>query len=113
MGARGCRLTIVACFCGLACVFGAGVVPGASAAELGAFDHGRLDPDVASVPAPVPAGEGGGPAMPPKVHSGPAKQGTRMVKLTAPDCGYTVRTTRKWIDQGAPMCPHGVAMEEV
>ena len=83
------------------------------AAELGAFDHGRLDPDVASVPAPVPAGEGGGPAMPPKVHSGPAKQGTRMVKLTAPDCGYTVRTTRKWIDQGAPMCPHGVAMEEV
>lgn len=34
------------------------------------------------------------------------KQGTRMVKCECPDCGYTVRTTRKWLDEkGAPWCP--------
>jgi hypothetical protein len=80
------------------------------AAELGAFDHGKLDVELAKVPVPVPAGEGET-AEPPKIHSGPAKQGTRMIKLVAPDCGYQVRTTRKWIEQGAPMCPHGVTME--
>jgi hypothetical protein len=80
------------------------------AAELGAFDHAKLDPDMALVPVPVPAG--GEAVDPPKIHSGPAKQGTRMIKLVAPDCGYQVRTTRKWIELGAPMCPHGVTMEE-
>lgn len=81
------------------------------AAELGEFDHGKLDVDLVRAPAPVPgvpvpAAPGGG-----KIHSGPAKQGTRMIKLVAPDCGYAVRTTRKWIELGVPSCPHGVAME--
>jgi hypothetical protein len=80
------------------------------AAELGKFDHGALDIELIKHPVPVPVG--GGVAVPPKVHSGPGKQGTRMVKLTAPDCGYTVRTTRKWIDAGLPSCPHGVEMTE-
>jgi hypothetical protein len=48
---------------------------------------------VADVPAPDPGG---------KVHSGPGKQGTRLIKLTAAWCGYTVGTTRKWVDQGYP-----------
>jgi hypothetical protein len=40
------------------------------------------------------------------------KQTTRMIKLHAPDCcGYTARTTRKWIDEGLPSCPHGTEME--
>ena len=42
------------------------------------------------------------------------KQGTRMVKLTCPDedCGYTVRTTAKWIAVGLPRCPvDGCALE--
>ena len=31
-----------------------------------------------------------------------------MIKLTAATyCGYTVRTTREWVDQGYPLCPHG------
>lgn len=34
-----------------------------------------------------------------------AKQSTRMVKCECPDCGYTARTTRKWLDIGAPICP--------
>lgn len=33
------------------------------------------------------------------------KQGTRMVKCECPECGYTARTTRKWLDVGAPICP--------
>lgn len=80
------------------------------AAELGDFPHAKLDVDIVREPAPVPEGV----PVPPggyKVHSGPAKQGTRMVKLVSPHCGYTVRTTRKWIAAGLPLCPHGVAMQ--
>lgn len=41
------------------------------------------------------------------------KQGTRMIKCECGDCGYTVRTTKKWLeDVGAPWCPkHRKAME--
>jgi hypothetical protein len=35
------------------------------------------------------------------------KQGTRMLKLTCKECGYVVRTTAKWIDQGLPTCACG------
>lgn len=42
---------------------------------------------------------------------GPAKQTTRLVKATC-GCGYTVRLTRKWIDEvGAPHCPEHGEME--
>lgn len=37
----------------------------------------------------------------------PMNQTTRMIKLTAPCCGYLVRTSRKWIDEGLPVCHHG------
>lgn len=37
--------------------------------------------------------------------------GTRMLKLTCPVCGYTVRTTQKWIDVGLPFCPDGDPLE--
>jgi hypothetical protein len=34
------------------------------------------------------------------------KQTTRMIKCTCPDCGYSLRTTQKWIDEpGPPLCP--------
>lgn len=39
-------------------------------------------------------------------------QTTRMVKLECGICGYIVRTTRKWIDMGLPLCPEGDEMEE-
>jgi hypothetical protein len=44
--------------------------------------------------------------------SGPKKQGTRMLKVTCqeddcPAIGYTVRTTAKWLEIGAPKCPMG------
>jgi hypothetical protein len=47
------------------------------------------------------------------VLSGKKKQGTRMIKCECKDCGYTVRTTKKWLeDVGAPLCPkHRTSME--
>ena len=36
------------------------------------------------------------------------KQTTRLVKCHCVTCGYTVRTTSKWLALGAPHCPaHG------
>jgi len=42
------------------------------------------------------------------------KQGTRLIKLQCPDeeCGYTVRTTAKWLEVGLPVCPCGSEMIE-
>ena len=59
----------------------------AIAAELGPYPHAKLDKDV----------------MP--------KQGTRLIKVECPACGYTVRTTRKWIEVGLPTCPCKTEME--
>ena len=41
------------------------------------------------------------------------KQGTRMLKVvcTDTDCGYTLRTTQKWIEVGLPTCYCGEKME--
>lgn len=38
-------------------------------------------------------------------------QSTRMIKLICSVDGYTLRTTRKWIEQGFPYCPCGQEME--
>jgi hypothetical protein len=37
--------------------------------------------------------------------SGPKTQGTRMIKVHCPACGYTLRTTRRWLDVAVPACP--------
>lgn len=58
-------------------------------ADLGDYPHTRLTP--------------------PKEEK---KQGTRMLKLQAPCCGYVVRTTKKWIEEGLPSCPCGTEMEQ-
>lgn len=40
------------------------------------------------------------------------KQTTRMLKCTCSTCGYTVRTTRKWLELAVPACPvDGVELE--
>ncbi|MEB3367432.1 hypothetical protein [Saccharopolyspora mangrovi] len=69
---------------------------------LGDYPHGALHPVPVKTPAKVPAGQ-----PTPRVHSGPRTQGTRMRKLTCPTCGYTVRTTAKWLEVGLPRCPEG------
>jgi hypothetical protein len=42
----------------------------------------------------------------------PKTQSTRMilVKCPCPECGYQVRTTRKWLEVGVPTCPCGTEM---
>jgi hypothetical protein len=40
-----------------------------------------------------------------KMTNGRKKQGTRLVKASCVQCGYTVRVTRKWLEVGAPICP--------
>lgn len=32
-------------------------------------------------------------------------QSTRMLKASCPACGYTIRLTKTWADQGLPSCP--------
>ena len=62
------------------------------AEKLGAYPHSKIDPGL----------------------SGRKKQTTRMRKCTCtdPECGFTVRTTTKWIEAvGAPWCPEHGAME--
>jgi hypothetical protein len=56
--------------------------------KLGPYPHGKLD----------------------KTKGPVKKQTTRMVKCECPECGYTARVSRKWLDDvGAPKCPkHGV-----
>src|SRR6266404_3727145 len=44
--------------------------------------------------------------------SAPPKQKARLLKAECGDCGYTVRVTRKWVDDaGAPHCPKHGAMQ--
>lgn len=51
--------------------------------ELGAYPHAALSPE----------------------QLRKKKQGTRMIKCECEECGYTVRTTRKWLAElGAPRC---------
>lgn len=57
--------------------------------EIGPYPHAQLNADL----------------------SGRKKQSTRMLKLTCPACGYTVRTTAKWIERGLPVCPCGETMQ--
>lgn len=41
------------------------------------------------------------------------RQHCRMLKVRCPTCGYVVRTTRKWLGIGAPICPlDQISMEE-
>lgn len=61
--------------------------------DLGAYPHGVLTPTSGLT------------------STGP-KQSTRMLKVECPGCGYTVRTTRKWLEIGTPRCPCGEDMVE-
>lgn len=61
--------------------------------ELGPYPHGKLD----------------------KLKSPSKKQTTRMIKAECSDCGFTVRLSRKWLEEvGAPHCPkHGEMKFEI
>lgn len=59
------------------------------AEALGPYPHGKIDIEYSPV----------------------KKQGTRMIRLECPECGYLARTTRKWLEVGVPSCPCGAEME--
>ncbi len=40
------------------------------------------------------------------------KQTTRLLKISCPSCGYTCRTTAKWLEVGVPTCVCGTDMEQ-
>ena len=40
-----------------------------------------------------------------------APTGSRLIKCECPDCGYTARITRKWLDVGMPTFPCGHELE--
>jgi hypothetical protein len=72
--------------------------------ELGPYPHGHMTPG-GTVPVPVPVPGGLPVPLPPVRTSGPRKQGTRLLKASCTDCGYTVRVSSKWLRAGAPLCP--------
>lgn len=45
------------------------------------------------------------------VSVGAKKQTTRLIKIECPECGWTARTTRQWIEAGLPTCQCGTALE--
>ena len=57
----------------------------ALADELGAYPHGALHGKDAT--------------------TGEKKQTARMIKVECSCCGYVARTTAKWLEHGAPLCP--------
>lgn len=59
------------------------------AAQCGAYPHVELNPTIRVT----------------------KKQTTRMCKLECAECGYVVRTTRKWIETGVPVCCCGGEFE--
>jgi hypothetical protein len=70
--------------------------------ELGPYPHRALGADCDNSAAAQP------------VDAPQKQEGSRMLKLECPCCGYPVRTTRKWVDQGRPLCPlDGYALQEV
>lgn len=79
------------------------------AEELGTYPHGRLGTAVI-VEKPKP-GTGDEPRK--LTPWGTPKQGTRMIKVVCDECGYTFRTTQKWIEVGMPSCPCGDGVFQV
>jgi hypothetical protein len=74
--------------------------------------------DAAGAAGPVPArrhhraGRDPGPPTEPgdkpiilRPDDRPKKQSTRMLKAECPECGYTIRLTKRWADVGLPDCP--------
>lgn len=88
--------------------------------EVGAFPHARLNFNPIGL-APIlgkrkPSSrvvEGLRSGIPEEeveeiITSAKPKQGTRLIKASCSECGYTVRVTQKWLDVGPPHCPvHG------
>ena len=75
----------------------------------GPLPHGRLKTSSDALQVPDPGEEDE------QIKTtGPKKQTRRHIKCLCRECGYTARTSRKWLDQaGAPHCPQHGEMEVI
>lgn len=72
-------------------------------AVLGEYPHGELDVSRVAVKpgVPVPVGPDGGPI---RWSTGPRPQTNRWFSIKCPADGYIAKTSRRWLEQGAPLC---------
>lgn len=84
-----------------------GFVPKLTSADNRSEELNALLDEIAEIVGPFPHA-----TLAPSARAAdePKKQTTRMLKVECPDCGYTVRTTQKWIDFGLPTCVCGGEM---
>jgi len=75
---------------------------------LGPYPHAGLDRLAKILDGePVPPDSGPVATGPRRWNSGPPRQTNRMIRCVcqAPDCGYTMRVARSWIEKAIPVCP--------
>jgi hypothetical protein len=70
--------------------------------KLGAYPHGAITGRGEIV---VPPTEPGDKPVILRPDDRPKKQSTRLLKAECPQCGYTIRLSKKWADLGLPTCP--------
>ena len=71
------------------------------------------EPDLKDRAETIPIGLPGGSPGKTKPIGSPPTQTARMIKLTCPDCGYIIRTSRSnIINKGFPVCPCGTMFKE-
>jgi hypothetical protein len=70
--------------------------------QLGQYPHGAITGRGEIL---VPPTEPGDKPVILRPDDRPKKQSTRMLKAECPECGYTIRLTKKWADLGLPSCP--------
>lgn len=73
------------------------------ARQLGSYPHSTLDAAQLGLPPLDPSKIKFRCPKPGRIR----KQSTRLLKLACPECGYTIRTTSKWVAVGLPTCVCG------
>jgi hypothetical protein len=70
--------------------------------QLGQYPHGAITGRGEIL---VPPSEPGDKPIILRPDDRPKKQSTRMLKAECPECGYTIRLSKRWADVGLPSCP--------
>ncbi|MBJ7601198.1 hypothetical protein [Candidatus Nephthysia bennettiae] len=70
--------------------------------QLGQYPHGAITGRGEILVPPI---EPGDKPIILRPDDRPKKQSARMLKAECPECGYTIRLTKKWADVGLPSCP--------
>jgi hypothetical protein len=70
--------------------------------QLGRYPHGAITGRGEIL---VPPTEPGDKPIILRPDDRPKQQSTRLLKAECPECGYTIRLSKKWADLGLPTCP--------